>query len=82
MEVLSKSMIEKYIVPHLSKGKRGAKSQVALSSVVSAILHRLKTGEQWRWLPVEQFFKPHSITWQGVYYYFHKWFEDGSFQQA
>ena len=65
MEVLSKSMIEKWIVPHLSVGKRGAKSQVALSDVVSAILHRLKTGEQWRWLPLKAFFAPGAISWNG-----------------
>ena len=82
MEVLSKSMIEKWIVPHLSVGKRGAKSQVALSDVVSAILHRLKTGEQWRWLPLKEFFVPGTISWNGVYYYFNKWFKDGSFQNA
>ena len=82
MEVLSKSMIEKWIVPYLSVGKRGAKAQVALSDVVSAILHRLKTGEQWRWLPLKEFFAPDAITWNGVYYYFNKWFKDGSFQNA
>ena len=52
MEVISKVIIEKWIVPHLSVGKRGAKSQVALSDVVAAILHRLKTGVQWRYLPL------------------------------
>jgi transposase len=82
MEVLSKSTIERWIVPYLSVGKRGAKSQVALSDVVSAILHRLKTGEQWRWLPLKEFFVPGAITWNGVYYYFNKWFKDGSFQNA
>ncbi len=82
MEVLNKSMIEKWIVPHLSVGKRGAQSGVALSDVVAAILHRLKTGEQWRWLPLKAFFEPEAISWQGVYYYFNKWFKDGSFQNA
>ncbi len=82
MEVLSKSIIEKWIVPHLSVGKRGAKPAVSLSDVVAAILHRLKSGEQWRWLPVKEFFAPEAITWQGVYYYFNKWFKDDSFQKA
>jgi transposase len=82
MEVLSKSIIEKWIVPYLSVGKRGAKPQVALSDVVSAILHRLKTGEQWRYLPLLQFFEAGTISWNGVYYYFNKWFKDGSFQNA
>jgi transposase len=82
MEVLSKSTIEKWIVPYLSIGKRGAPSAVALSDVVAAILHRLKTGDQWRWLPLKEFFAPGTITWNGVYYYFNKWFKDGSFQKA
>lgn len=82
MEVLSKSTIEKWIVPHLSVGKRGASSAVALSDVVAAILHRLKTGDQWRCLPLKEFFEPGEITWNGVYYYFNKWFKDGSFQKA
>jgi transposase len=82
MEVLSKSIIEKWIVPYLSVGKRGAKPGVALRDVVAAILHRLKAGEQWRWLPLKEFFAPGAISWQGVYYYFHEWFNDGSFQKA
>lgn len=55
MEVLNKSMIEKWIVPYLSKGKRGATGQVALEDVVAAILHRLKAGDQWRQLLLKQF---------------------------
>jgi len=82
MEVLNKNMIEKWIVPYLSVGKRGAQPKVALSDVVAAILHRLKTGVQWRFLPLKQFFEPDVITWNGVYYYFNKWFKDGSFQKA
>ena len=82
MEVLNKSTIEQWIVPYLSVGKRGAKAAVALSDVVAAILHRLKTGEQWRCLPLKEFFAPGTITWNGVYYYFNKWFKDGSFQKA
>jgi transposase len=75
-------MIEKWIVPHLSVVKKGAKPQVASSYIVLAILHRLKTREQWRWLPLKEFFAPDTITWNSVYYYFNKWFKDGSFQNA
>ena len=82
MEVISKSTIEQWIVSYLSVGKRGAKSAVALSAIVAALLHRLKTGEQWRWLPLKQFFEPGTLPCNGVYYYFNKWFKDGSFQKA
>ena len=82
MEVISKSIIEKRIVPHLSTGKRGAKPGVAQSAVAAAIFHRLTSGSQWRMLPVKEYSEPGSITWNGVYYYFNKWFKDGSFQNA
>lgn len=82
MEVLNKSMIEKWIVPYLSVGKRGAKAGVAVSDIVRAILHRLKTGVQWRFLPVKAFFEPGAITCNGVYYHYNKWVKDGSFQKA
>ena len=63
MEVISKSMIEKWIVPYLSIGKRGAKAGVAISAIVRSILHRLKTGVQWRFLPLKAFFDAGAITW-------------------
>ena len=82
MEVISKSMIEKWIVPYLSIGKRGAKADVAISAIVRATLHRLKTGVQWRFLPLKAFFDAGAITWNGVYYHYSKWVRDGSFQKA
>ena len=82
MEVISKSMIEKWIVPYLSIGKRGAKADVAIGAIVRAILHRLKTGVQWRFLPLKAFFDAGAITWNGVYYHYSKWVRDGSFQKA
>ncbi len=82
MEVLSKSMIERWIIPHLSKGKRGLKPQVCVCEIVRAILYRLKSGCQWRLLPVKAFFEPGAITWSGVYYYYNKWVKDGSFRNV
>ena len=45
--------------------------------MVKAILHRLKTGCQWRELPMKQFFRA-GYKWQSVYYHFQKWCKDGS----
>lgn len=78
MEVLSKDMIERWVIPHLSKGKRGPKPDVKLVDVVWAILHRLKTGTQWRFIPLNEFFAPEAITWNGVYHHHRKWIKDGS----
>jgi transposase len=82
MEVLSKDMIEKWIIPHLSKGARGPAPKVRLTNIVRAILYRLKTGTQWRFLPLGEFFAEGIITWNGVYYHHREWIKDGSWQTA
>ncbi len=48
--------------------------------IVRAILYRLKTGRQWRELPLKQFIDHGSVSWQSVYYYFNKWCRDGSWR--
>jgi len=46
-----------------------------------AILYRLKTGCQWRELPMKQFFRK-SYRWQSVYYHFQKWSKNGSWKEV
>jgi len=77
---VDKDTIEKIIVPHLSKGKRGFKSKTPVFQIVRAILYRLKTGCQWRELPLKQFIDHTPMSWQSVYYYFNKWCRDGSWR--
>lgn len=77
MEILSKNTIEQYILPNLSIGSRGTACEIDfLIEIVSVILYRLKTGYQWRQLPVKQFFSDKILTWQGVYYHFSEWVND------
>ncbi len=45
-----------------------------------AIIYRLKTGCQWRELPMKQFFTV-KYSWQSVYYHFQKWSKDGSWEK-
>lgn len=75
---ISKKIINGKFVPHLSKGKRGPKCSVGLWRVVRAIIYRLKTGIQWRLLPMKSLFGRSLITWNAIYYYFQKWSKDGS----
>ena len=83
MEILSKHTIEEYILPNLSIGLRGKECEIPfLTEIVSAILYRLKTGCQWRQLPVKQFFSNNILTWQGVYYHFNEWVKDGSWTKV
>ncbi len=82
MAVLSEDKINRWIVPYLSKGKRGSKLQVSTAALVCGILYRLKTGCQWRELPLKEIFSGKLLSWQGVYYHFRKWCSDGSFKQV
>jgi transposase len=82
MEVLSEDKIKKWILPHLSKGNRGEKPKVSLSCIVKAILYKLKSGCQWRQLPVRAFFDRDSLSWQGVYHHFRKWSKDNSWRSV
>ena len=79
---MDKDTINNWIIPFLSVGKRGFKSNFDLASIFLLILKRLKTGVQWRELPIESYFEKGKISWQNVYYYFNKWSKDGSFQRV
>lgn len=46
-----------------------------------AVIYRLKTGCQWRYLPMKQFFRV-GYRWQSVYYHFQKWSKNGSWERA
>ena len=82
MEVLDKITIETWILPHLSLGERGKAIKVEMTTWIEAILYKLKTGCQWRQLPVNQFFNDKKLTWQGVYYHFNEWRKDGSWKRV
>ena len=82
MEILNKNTIEKYIVPYLLKGKRGFKSKIPVTAVVCAILYRLKTGCQWRQLPLKEFFEDTSVSWNTVFYHFNRWSKTGCWERV
>ena len=82
MGIPDKNTIEKWIVPHLSTGRRGFAPKVPLSEIVTAILYRLKTGCQWRELPVKEFFGDETLTWNSVYHHFNKWSKDGCWRKV
>ncbi|RMG59206.1 MAG: IS5 family transposase [Bacteroidetes bacterium] len=82
MSVLSESIIKSEILPHLSVGKRGKRLEEALMiRIVQLILFRLKSGCQWRELPMKQYLDQ-SYNWRSVFHHFNKWSKDGSWQRA
>ena len=80
MEVLSKDMIRQWVLPALTFSAYGRPSAVEPVELVQVIRYKLKSGCQWRMLPVKQFFTGASLTWQGVYARFNAWRKDGSWQ--
>ncbi|CEN39408.1 IS5 family transposase [Capnocytophaga cynodegmi] len=78
---MDKDTIKKWIFPYLSIGKRGFKTKFDLSLIFLLIIKRLKTGCQWRELPIEVYFTDQKISYQTAYYYFNKWSKDGSFKR-
>lgn len=79
--LLHKSIIKKKICPHLNFGMAKNNTKVKDYQVVQAILYRLKTGCQWRQLPMKQFFNI-KYNWQSAYYHFQKWCKDGSWEKV
>jgi transposase len=52
---LSKKFITKNLLPHLSQTNLGRPLKVPLWRIIKAIIFRLKTGCQWRELPIDAF---------------------------
>lgn len=82
MIVLSKDIIEQWIIPHLGVGSRGLQISVLLKEIVSSIFYRLKTGCQWRELPIKQFFDGTVLRRNSVFQYFNKWSKAGCWQKV
>jgi len=63
----------------LKFGNSQQNTKVNCYQVVEAIIYRLKTGCQWRQLPMKQFFRV-KYKWPAVYHHFQKWSKDGSWE--
>lgn len=77
MGILGKNTIDTWIIPHLTVGSRGFDPTVPIHEIIEAILHRLKTGCQWRELPTKQFFSGTILSWNTVFYHYNKWAKSG-----
>lgn len=79
---ISKKFITNHLLIYLLPSPLGRKTKVPLWRIVKAIIYRLKTGCQWRELPMKQFNGRITITWQTVYYHFNKWSKMGIWKLA
>ena len=69
-------------MPCLSVARRGYASQFNLVEVVNAILYKLKTGCQWRLLPVRHLFSGDPPSFITVFKHYRKWCKEGDWESA
>jgi len=71
-----------FILPHLSKGKRGPKTKIPLYKIFSYILALLYTGMQWHMIPIVRGNNGSlEIHYTRIFRHFDKWANDGSFNK-
>lgn len=73
---ISRKEFNRYVAPHLSKGKRGPQPKISYYKIFNYILYVLHTGIQWKRLPVQR----NEISWQDIYHYHNRWSKDGSYK--
>lgn len=76
--ILDKDTIEEEIIPHLPKRKRGFKPETPLYEIINSILYKLKTGVQWKFLPVNQLFSGYVPSYKTIFGHYRKWCKEGA----
>ena len=82
MSVLTEDTIIHEILPHLPIHTHGKKlPQTKWVGIIQLIFYRLKTGCQWRQLPMKQFLDD-AYSWKSVFHHFNRWSKLGAWQQV
>jgi transposase len=76
---LNEAEFEQFILPHLSKGRRGPPTTLSFHAIFNYILRLLYLGCQWKELPIEKdrYGRP-EIHHTSIYRTFRRWQADGS----
>jgi transposase len=80
---LSAQEFEEFILPQLSRPKRGPQCKIGYHKPFNYILKVLYTGMQWKEVPIEK--GPEGtaeLHYTGIFKLFARWAEDGSLEQA
>lgn len=82
MSVLTEDTIIQEILPHLPIHPHGKKLPLSKwVGIIQLIFYRLKTGCQWRELPMKQFLDD-AYSWKSVFHHFNRWSKLGAWQQV
>ena len=80
---LSEEQFNLFVLPHLSKGKRGPHSKLSFFKIFNYILKLLHTGMQWYCLPIEKGIDGKAeIHFSRIHKIFLRWIRDGSLQKV
>lgn len=74
---ISKKFISRYLLKYLPVSNLGRKLKVGLWRIIKAILYKLKTGCQWRELPMKEFCGKVLISCGTVFYHYNNWSKQG-----
>jgi transposase len=69
----SKNQIAELLLQFIPVNQPGARRRICLITVMQFILHKLKTGCQWRLLYADIDGVRPAFSWQTVYRYFRLW---------
>ena len=76
---LSEAQFEEFVLPHLSRGRRGPPPTLSLHKIFNYILQALYMGCQWMMLPIERNDKGRpEIHHTRIYRKMRRWQADGS----
>jgi len=73
---ISRSDFNKYVLPYLSKGRRGPGTKVSFYKIFNYILFVLHTGCQWNRLPIFR----REISSSSIYRHHNRWCKDYSYK--
>jgi transposase len=77
---LSVPRFDQFVLPHLTRGRRGPPFKLSLHAIFNYVLRLLYTGCQWKELPIEKGKdgRP-EIHYTSIYRAFRRWVADGCF---
>ena len=79
---LSQAQLEEFVLPHLSRGRRGPPPTQSLHRIVNYILKALYMGCQWTMLPIDSNDEGHrEIHHTRIYRMMRRWQADGSIER-
>ena len=80
---LSEEEFNEFVLPHLTKGKRGPKKNLPFFKLFNYILYLMHTGCQWHNIPIDkdETGKP-EIHYTNIFNAFKDWVHDGCFAKV